>query len=265
MKELKRYLKVYRTCLRNALIREMEFRLNFFIWGLAMLVEYLIVFYFFYTIYQDVSSISGWNKYEWYFYLGFVQILLTFFMTFIFPNLVALPWQINGGELDFHLLKPINVQFMVSLRRVNLGYVVNFVAGFALAGYGLSHISISMSWLQILGTVIYGLVGIIILYSIFMVCVTISIWTKRANFASDFFFQLWNFMRNPASIYSQILRIFFSYIVPVLLIATVPAGIFLGKMTVKNLLVTVVVGLVWFFGSKFFWERAIRSYTSASS
>ena len=81
------YLKVYRTCIKLKIIREMTFRLNFFIWGLAMLVEYLITVTFFNAIYANMTHIAGWNKYEWYFYLGFVQILLAVFMIFLFPNL----------------------------------------------------------------------------------------------------------------------------------------------------------------------------------
>lgn len=265
MLELKRYLRVYRTCLRIGLIREMEFRLNFFVWGLAMLVEYLIIWLFFYTIYENVNAIAGWSKYEWYFYLGYVQVLLTLFMTFLFPNLVALPWKINSGDLDFYLLKPINIQFLVSLNSMNFGYVVNFIPGFILMSYGFRNKMITMSITQIVGIIIFSIIGILILYSIFLLTVTISIWTKRANFASDLFFQLWSFLRNPAFVYSKIFRIFFSYVLPILLVGTVPVRIFLGRSDNFMMVSAVVLGGSWFIGSSFFWRKAIQSYTSASS
>ena len=49
---MRRYMRIYGIFIKNTLIREMEFRLNFFIWGFAMLVEFGIHFLFFHNLHK---------------------------------------------------------------------------------------------------------------------------------------------------------------------------------------------------------------------
>ena len=160
-------MRIYGIFIKNTLIREMEFRLNFFIWGFAMLVEFGIHFLFFHNLYGSVEEIAGWNRYEWLFYLGFVQLMLAVFMVFLFPNLVALPWRINSGELDYFLLKPVNTQFLVSLGNMNFGYLVNIAAGMILMGYGSAGLQLQIDIQEAAGALFFALTGTLILYSIF--------------------------------------------------------------------------------------------------
>lgn len=265
MKVIIKYLKIYRTCLKNALIREMEYRLNFIMWGLVMFVEYGTIVVFFDTIYANVDQVAGWTKYEFFFYLGFVQIILTAFMIFIFPNLIGLPWKISGGELDFLLLKPVNTQFMISLKDVNYGNYASIIAGLILISYSLYNIKIKITFFCLFGTVVYPIFGTMILYSIFLIMDTVSIWTKRSDFASNLYFNLWAFMRNPSSVYGNITRIILTYVFPVILICTTPVEVFLDKGTMETQILTILIGTGWFLGSIAFWRLSIKSYTSAGS
>lgn len=265
MKGVLRYLRVYRTCLKNALIREMEFRLNFFIWGLAMLVEYVIIITFFNYIYGSVQEIGGYTKDQFYFYLGFVQLSLTVFMIFVFPNTVSIPWRINSGEMDFLLLKPISSQFMLSLKNVNFGYIVNVVAGIVLAVYGITGADMHFSAMQIIGCLFYFILGTVLLYSVMFTITILAIWTGRSDFASELFFNMWSILRNPASIYGNVVRVIISYILPVLLIVSTPVDVLFGKANLLQAGITLLISVGWFALSVLVWKRCIRNYTSASS
>lgn len=262
---MKRYFRIYKCFIRNVFVRETEFRLNFFIWGIAMMVELCIHVVFFDNLYGSIDDIAGWSKYEWFFYMGFVQIILTLFMIFLFPNLVGLPGIINGGGLDYFLLKPINTQFFISLKNANFGYAVNMVTAVILLAYGGAHIDISINGLMVIGAAVYAIVGIMILYSLFFILSMTAIWTKRADFASNLFFQLWSLMRNPSSVYGRIARFIFSYIFPVILVCSTPVEVLLKKANFQTLFATAVVGAFWFWASAAVWKIAVRHYTSASS
>lgn len=265
MKEMLRYLRVYRTCLKNALIREMEFRLNFFIWGLAMLAEYLIIITFFSFIYGSIQEIGGYTRDQFYFYLGFVQLSLTVFMIFVFPNTVSIPWRINSGEIDFLLLKPISSQFLLSLKNVNYGYIVNVVAGIVLAIYGITGAGMHFSAMQVMGCLVYFIMGTVLLYSIIFTTTIAAIWTGRSDFATALFFNMWSILRNPASIYGNVVRIIISYGFPILLVVSTPVDILFGKATLLQAGITLVISMGWFILSILVWKRCIRNYTSASS
>lgn len=262
---MRRYLRIYIRFIKNTIIREMEFRLNFFIWGMAMLVELGINLLFFNNLYGNIDNIAGWDKYELFFYIGFVQLLLAGFMVFIFPNLVALPWLINSGELDYLLLKPINSQFLISLRNVNFGYLINIVAGIVLMLYGGMRVKFDIGPLAVINSLFYSFIGTLILYSIFFNFSILSIWIKRAEFASTLFFSLWSFMRNPSTIYGNFIRCVFTYVFPILLVCTVPVEILLKKINYKMLLSTLIISILWFGGSIVLWRSAVKHYSSASA
>ena len=135
------YFRVFLTFARNSLVRDMTFRGNFIIdaitsmaWMLLNLAFYLLVFR--YTPFDR----QGHG-------LGAVPVLRvlrhrpvdqrlvqTFFMT----NVDELTDLIRTGGLDFILLKPIDTQFLVSLRRIDWSSLANFVVGLVLLGYSLA-------------------------------------------------------------------------------------------------------------------------------
>ncbi|MDE6601978.1 MAG: ABC-2 family transporter protein [Lachnospiraceae bacterium] len=262
---MRRYVKIYMGFIRNTLIRDMEFRLNFFVWGIAMTVEMGIHLLFFHNIYGNIDDIAGYDKYEWFFYLGLVQLMLAVFMVFVFPNLVSLPWLINGGELDYLLLKPVNSQFYISLRNANFGYMVNVPAGIILMIYGSIHMKIDISVWSAASVLLYSSVGILILYAILFNLSILSVWLKKADFASTLFFNLWSFMRYPSDVYGKVMRIVFTYLLPVLLICTVPMEIILKKVEGITLLIMLFSCFIWFMGSILLWKIAVKHYSSASS
>lgn len=262
---MKRYVRIYKGFIRNTLIRDMEFRLNFFIWGMAMTVELGINLLFFNNIYGNIDDIAGYGKYEWFFYLGLVQLILAAFMVFLFPNLAGLPWLINGGELDYLLLKPVNSQFFISLRGANFGYVINAVVGTVLMIYGGVNAGIDINIRSVAGAVFYSLVGTLILYSILFNISILSVWLKKADFASTLFFNLWSFMRYPSAVYGNMMRVVFTYILPILLVCTAPVEILLKKVSATTLVATLLICFVWFGGSILLWRVAVKHYSSASS
>ena len=71
--------------------------------------------------------------------------------------------------------------------------------------------------------------------------------------------------RFPINAYSPGFRIFFTYVVPVVFLTTVPAEAMLGRMTTGWLLTSVILATGLFVAARIFWLIALRSYTSASS
>lgn len=239
--------------------------MNFFVWGIAMTVEMGIHLLFFHNIYGNIDNIAGYSKYEWFFYLGLVQMILAIFMVFVFPNLAGLPWLINGGELDYLLIKPVCSQFYISLRNANFGYMINVPAGIILMIYGGNHAKIDISLQSVTGAALYSIVGILILYSILFDLSILSVWLKKADFASTLFFNLWSFLRCPSDVYGNAMRIVFTYVLPVLLVCTVPMEILRKKAGVVTLCITMFIGFMWFMGTILLWKIAVKYYFSASS
>jgi ABC-2 type transport system permease protein len=60
-------------------------------------------------------------------------------------------------------------------------------------------------------------------------------------------------------------RVFFTFVVPVAFLTTVPAEAMLGRTQLLSVVVAGILAIGSFLGAKFFWQFALRFYTSASS
>ena len=72
-------------------------------------------------------------------------------------------------------------------------------------------------------------------------------------------------MRYPSDVYGNIMRIVFTYLLPVLLVCAVPMEILLKKVSITTLLITMFIGFIWFTGTILLWRTAVKHYSSASS
>src|SRR5690606_21740399 len=115
------YLRVFLTFLSNSLVRDMTFRSNFVIetvtslcWMGMNLAFYVLVFR--YT--PMIGADTGWGKYEFFVFLSTSLFINSIVQTFFMPNADEFGELIRTGNLDFALLKPIDTQFLVSLRKV---------------------------------------------------------------------------------------------------------------------------------------------------
>jgi ABC-2 type transport system permease protein len=71
--------------------------------------------------------------------------------------------------------------------------------------------------------------------------------------------------RYPITAYPATYRFFFTFVVPVSFLTTVPAQSMLGQIQFVWLLGAGLLALILFFISTQFWRFALRFYTSASS
>lgn len=262
---MRRYGKVYLTFLRIALIREMQSPLHFIFWGVGMSVNFGLFVYFYRTIYGHVDAIAGWTKYEMLFYRGFAELFFTLFLMLAINNLQTLPEKITTGRLDFVLLKPIHSQFMVSLSDPHLGFALNLVSALGMILYSSAHIGWEADWFRLGGALLFTAIGLVMLYSVCMVIVTLSMWVQRAEFVNQVFFSLFGFLFVPSTVYGGVSRIVFSYALPVLFVFTVPVGLLLDKGSAEMPIATLLLAPVWFAASWYFWRTSVRFYTSAGS
>jgi ABC-2 type transport system permease protein len=183
---------------------------------------------------------------------------------------------IRTGGLDFALLKPVDTQFLISLGRIEWSSLGNFAFGLALMGYSLAHLGVWPGWLPLLLYPLYVGCGVCILYALMIALAATSVWLGRNQTLYDFWFYITNFARYPLEIYhggrfGTPLRYFFTFVIPVLVVANVPARMLILPLSPQTTgdwwlplftLAATVVSLAfgrWAFG------RALESYRSASS
>jgi len=270
------YLRVFYTFGRNSLIRDMTFRTNFIIqcvsslgWTLMNLGFYTLIF----KLTPMIGEGTGWGKYEFFVFLATTYFVNSLVQTFFMPNAEEFSELIRTGGLDFVLLKPIDTQFIVSLRRVAWSQLTNFVFGLLLLAYALSNLAYRPGLVEVLLYPMYVVCGVLIMYSLMLSLSASSVWLGRNQTLYNFWFYITNFSRYPLEIYrgnllGESLQLTFTYMIPVLVVINVPARLLAkplqpgeGRLAIFALLATVVSLIV----SRWIFRRSLLSYRSASS
>jgi ABC-2 type transport system permease protein len=141
-----------------------------------------------------------------------------------------------------------------------------------LLAYALGQLGRPIAALDVVMYVGLILAGVTFFYSLMIVLASTSIWFGRNQGLYEFWFYITIFARYPRDIYGgspagELLRLAFSYVVPILLVVTVPAEVVVGKVLQPSWItaVTVAAACLGLLLSRRVFARALRSYRSASS
>lgn len=263
---LVRYLTIYAALWKNSVIREMGFKTNFILWIFVELLWFGLQLSFIAVIYSHTDHIGDWSKWQVVLLMGTAHFIQQIFQAFFLTNCTELSELIRTGRLDFMLLLPVNTRFLISLRKVDLGSFINAASALVVVGYSLNRLALVPSAAQFLSFAVVALAGILIHYSLMFLLTTVSFWTVRAQGIVWGYYNLFNISRLPDSAYSGAFKAFFTFVLPMVLVANVPAKVLVAKLrspweVVLLLAMTLVCAAV----SELMWRFSVRRYTSASS
>src|SRR5438093_13639260 len=267
MKGLRRYIEIYSIMLRNSLIREMSFKANFILWMLVEVLWFLGQIVFFSIIFGSINQIGDWSKWEVVLLVGTHQIIAQLFQAFFFVNVANVPELVRTGKLDSLLVLPLDSQFAVSTKQFGLDSVINAMIGAAVVLLALTRLQIAPSAGAVLLYLIALGFGVAVHYSIMLSLAAVSFWIVRAQGLVYGYFNFLNIARYPDVIFPRLFRIIFGWIVPVVIVANIPARLLIKSFGQPGPLMfqIVVASTVVFCLSRAFWGFALRRYSSASS
>ena len=267
-----RYGRVLATFFRNALVRELSFRGNFFITLVTRGFWFGVQILLFDLIYRRVPQINDWSRAEYFGFMATGMLVNSIVEACFMPNCARFSELIRTGDLDFALLKPIDTQFLVSLEKLELSMVSQMAFALGLLGYAVVQAGRPVEVIAVVLYVLLVAAAVMFFYSLMIGLASLSIFFGRNQGLLDFWFYVTIFARYPSSIYSgsptgEIVRFVFSYVLPILLVVTVPARVLLGKSLEPSWLsgITLLASGVTFMASRAVFLGSLRHYRSASS
>ncbi|MGJ5630712.1 ABC transporter permease [Nostoc sp. CALU 1950] len=260
---MQRYLKVLRLFWSAAIAAELEYRINFFIATLSSLGNLAGSLFGLFLFYRTGYTFSGWSWEAALVVLGIFTLLQGFSATFLASNLNRIVRHVQEGTLDFILLKPIRSQFWLSTHTLSPWGLPDLVFGSIIIGYAGQRLGVGIDG-YLLG-VLPLLFSFVILYSLWFMLGATSIWFVKIYNVTEVLRGLLEAGRYPIAAYPTAYRFFFTFVMPVAFLTTVPAQALLGRSEISWLIGAVILAVVLFFVSTWFWRFALRFYTSASS
>ncbi len=262
---LRKYLKVYKKFLHTSLASELEYKTNILIDLFTAILSLIGSIFLLSIFFENNGYIGGWKFEQALIIQGIYTILNGITNTWFNPNLTEIVKHIREGTLDFVLLKPIDSQFFISLKRITPSGFLEIILGFFLLLYciKINQININLTFLTL--CLITIICSICILYSLWFFISTTTIWFVKTWNATEVLRSFLYIGRFPLNSFSISLRIFFSVFIPIAFITSIPAEVFLGLSQLWEILLEVIVALIFLSSSRKFWLYALKFYSSASS
>ncbi|MDA0283686.1 MAG: ABC-2 family transporter protein [Planctomycetota bacterium] len=270
------YKRVWTTFLRNALIREMMFRGNFMINVVTRAFWFCAQITLFEIIYRNVDTINDWTRPQYFAFMATGMLINSIIEALFMPNCANFSEMIRTGNLDFALLKPIDTQFLISCEKMELAMVNQALLALGLLTYAVIQIGEPVSLAQVVIYLAFVIVGVAFFYSLMIAMASTSIWLTRNQGLYDFWFYITVFARYPRSIYNgvdaqrlefcEVLQGTFTWLVPILLVVTVPARVIAKGLTEWQYpmigLGSSFAGLIL---SRLLFQWSLRNYRSSGS
>lgn len=262
---MSRYLRLIRLFVGATIAAQMEYRANFFGAILASLGEVGVALLGISVLFfqPGTQTVGGWNFREALLVTGFFMLTEGFISVVVQPNMSRIAEAVRTGSMDFTLLKPIDAQFNISTRYLNVLRLPDVLIGLGLIVYAASGLTVSAGGVLV-AAVLY-LSSLVIVYCIWLGLSTTAFWFVKTQNASELFNGVFGAARFPVTAFPVPVRFLLTFVVPVALITTVPAQAMTGHLTPVLALASPLIAAVLFLATRLFWRRAVGSYTSASS
>src|ERR1041384_6759286 len=264
---MRRYLEIYSIMLRNSLIREMSFKANFILWMIVEVLWFCGQILFFSIIFGQVDQIGDWTKWEVVLLVGTHQIIAQLFQAFFFVNVANIPELVRTGKLDSVLFLPSDLQFAVSTNQFGLDSIGNVMLGAVVVLVSLFKLNVVPNALSVLIYVVALGFGIAVHYSIMLGLAAFSFWIIRAQGLVYGYFNFLNIARYPDVIFPWLFRLIFGWVIPVVIIANIPARLLIKSLgqPFPLMLHLIIASRFVFDVPRMFWTFALAHYSTRSS
>ncbi|WP_430122145.1 ABC transporter permease [Paenibacillus solani] len=245
----------------------MEYRADFFISIVGILIENTIAVLFYSIIFTKVPSINGWTYHQLLFMYGFLVTCSSIFHIFC-GNLFQIKGYLRSGSFIKFYFRPANILFSYISETIDIKSIFQFMIGVVLLAQ--SSIGLGMNWAlsDLILLILLILTTAALIISLMTTVASLGFWVRDPSALMDFMMNVRSYSRYPLSIYNRTFQLIFSTVVPVGFMAYYPSLIFLTARASDNLwIIPTQLVMTALFGSiaVFVFHKGTKRYAGTGS
>ena len=204
-------------------------------------------------------NILNWNKQALQLFMGYSLISMS--ISVLFVGSYDIEKHIINGTLDIYLIKPFNPIITILLERANfLRYIITMPVGlvFVLKSvvlYDIVDIVLSI-YVCIVSTVSVKLISVIIY--------ELSFWLKKTTSLARVAECIYSVATYPMTYISGKLLSFFTHVIPIACIATIPTNLSIGQLQRTVVIAPTLCAFSFSLIVLFLWKAGIHKYESTN-
>lgn len=263
--ELRRHLYILGLFVKNSVISQMEYRFNF-ITGIFVETAFLMAkLLYVVVVYKTNVHIDGLTPDTILMFIGTHILLTGIYMGLFYNNFQRLTEYVRSGMLDLMMVKPISLQFLVSVRYIEVGMPIpNIIAGSVMIAIGWSASEIPFTFLNMVLFIAFLIAGTMMTYCIMIIPSLLSFWFVNTTAASEISYSIWDANNMPYMIYNKWIQRIGTFIIPVFIITNFAPLLVLHKLTGVELIWGILAPIVFFLLIRLLWKRALKVYSSSN-
>lgn len=264
IKKLKRYTRLYRVFLIQNLKGDMVYRSNFITLVIMDIGFVSISVILFKIIFDHVNNIAGWTFHQSVILIGSVGLIREMAYLTFRRGFLELGNHIRTGTFDMFMVRPIAPNIHLAFRHISLSESFGeALMGFILVTYGIIHLD-NFHWITIPLYIIFLFNSLFIYYGFSLLINSVVFWVIKTQELNTIIYFFMETSRYPGDIFRGVGKIIFTFIIPIGIIATVPASILTGRIGWRFAVVSLLIGVTFLSVGLLVWKKSIEHYSSAS-
>ncbi len=259
---MKRYWRVWLLLTTNSFQTMLASRFGMIVFVLGKLARFGLYLAFIYFLFSGVSRILVYDRYQTLFFL-LTFTLMGSIGQMVYREVYRFHEKIISGEFDFDLLRPISPL----LRNIAGGFDLMDLLTMPVLVYALVAVmrQLPFDGQRLLLYLLLMSNGLLMMTAIHIGLAGLGIITSEIDHLMMVYRDIETMGRFPVDIYAEPIKTTLLFIIPIGLMFTIPAKAYLGILSWPFILVALVAGVVSMLLSGWFWNFAVRRYSSASS
>lgn len=259
------YLRLFTTLLRINIQQELAYRTDALVNIFVMLVwtgwDVLAIS----IVFSNTTNLGGWDLGALVALLGVFRLVHTLMGALVWPNTEKFNTAMRDGTLDYTLLQPAPVLFLVSFTRIVVWRAADLLMAIAFLVVGLRLSGGTVTLPAFLGFALLVGGGMAIFYALWIVLMAFTFWFIKFDNNVTILQALIEAGRYPATVYPPWLRLIVTFVVPIALATTVPIQALRGELPWWQIGVFLLVAVVVVAVSLRIWRAGLRRYSGASA
>lgn len=261
---IKKYSSLLFAFLKTSFITDLEYRMNLTIRFLSDVLWYLGQLMTFEVLFLHMNNIGGWSAPQMRVFLGLLFVVDAIYMMLWHEGLNSITEAVRKGDLDFLLIRPANSQFILTTQKISTAYLGNLMLSLSWLIWACSQVP-NFQWLNLLWLTIMIPAGLMTIYSIRFFLSATSILFTKADFLQFMWYTVFRLGHRPDTIYKGFMRYLVLFILPVSMVASVPARAILETPEWPMVFWALMLIPLGGFLTHKYWQFCLSKYTSASS
>jgi ABC-2 type transport system permease protein len=258
-------IRIALTYLRIGVSNELQYRVNFFIQILQSLIALAVGLIGLALVFDYTDQLNGWSQPELLSVMGIFILMGGVIRSTIQPNMQRLMDEIKDGALDFALAKPVDSQFIASVREFRFWQLVDVALGLAIIAVSVQRMGERLSLLDVLAFIAALIMGAVMIYCFWLMLTATAFWVVRVDEMVNLFEGVYAAGRWPVTVYPQWLRLILTFLIPVAFAVTIPAEALTGRLTILTLLGAFGLTVLLLILARLVWRRGLKAYSGASA